>query len=400
MATKALSFLGYTSPDRPYREATYCFEGEECTTPFMPEATARFFKPDELLVLVTKESRAQNFDDLAQRMNGLLPVQAVDIPSGKQEDELWEIFRIISEQIQAEDVIIFDITNGFRSLPVLSFLATSYIRVVRQATVSRMIYGAFDATEQGKTPVFDLTPFIRLLDWTTATDAFIKSGRGSELAKLIQQTAAQSTTSQATRSPLDAIAKKLGDFSAALYTVRPNEVMQTTYDLENQIEQVRSVQSPSIRPFSLLLDKIGEEYVKFGLEHVKARNNANNVIAKQFDMIVWYMDKNLIVQAMTLAREWLLSLIIVEAGGNMFEAQHRKDAENAFNEYNTQIDTRSIKNFVAKQQVWRKTAQLRNDLNHAGMRGRVRTSQEALRESNEVFRQLQNLMNQFQSSQR
>src|SRR5436853_4789648 len=89
MTTKAISFLGYTRPDQPYRTATYCYGEQECTTPFMAEATARFFLPDVLLVLVTREARDQNFDDLAARLRGALPVEPVDIPSGKSEDELW-----------------------------------------------------------------------------------------------------------------------------------------------------------------------------------------------------------------------------------------------------------------------------------------------------------------------
>jgi hypothetical protein len=107
MATKVISFLGYTPPDKPYRETTYCFEGKEWTTPFMAEATATFFMPDELLVLVTEESRKQNFEDLSQRVN-ILPIRPVDIPSGKQEDELWEMFTIISQEIEPGDSIVFD----------------------------------------------------------------------------------------------------------------------------------------------------------------------------------------------------------------------------------------------------------------------------------------------------
>ena len=46
MTLKAISFLGYTPPDRPYREAIYRLDGQECATTFMAEATVRFFKGD------------------------------------------------------------------------------------------------------------------------------------------------------------------------------------------------------------------------------------------------------------------------------------------------------------------------------------------------------------------
>src|SRR5262245_20632441 len=167
MSTKVISFLGASQ----MTETTYCLDGRECRTCFMAEAAARLFAPDRLLVVVTQEARAKNLADLERRLAGFLAPQPVDIPSGKSEEELWAIFNAIAAVIDDRDTIIFDVTNAFRSLPILSFLVASYIRVARGARVERMIYGAFDAAVDGRTPVFDLTPFVRLLDWTSATDA-------------------------------------------------------------------------------------------------------------------------------------------------------------------------------------------------------------------------------------
>lgn len=57
MTTKAITFLGYTAPDRPYRETTYVWEGHECTTPFMAEATAYDVAEVINLQAVREESR-------------------------------------------------------------------------------------------------------------------------------------------------------------------------------------------------------------------------------------------------------------------------------------------------------------------------------------------------------
>ena len=52
--------------------------------------------------------------------------------------------------------------------------------------IEGLIYGAFDAkTNENKTPIFDLLPIVSLLEWTTATDQFIKTGNGQALASLL-----------------------------------------------------------------------------------------------------------------------------------------------------------------------------------------------------------------------
>jgi len=57
----------------------------------------------------------------------------VDIPDGKDEDELWKIFSIIVDEVQPGDEILFDITHGFRSLPFIAFLTVAYLKEVKGA---------------------------------------------------------------------------------------------------------------------------------------------------------------------------------------------------------------------------------------------------------------------------
>lgn len=378
MTLKAISFLGYTPPDRPYRPATYCFEGQEWTTPFMAEATARFFAPelDTLLLLVTREAEAQNLSALRERLPEPEKLKPVPIPSGQSADELWAMFGAIEGEIRPGDRIIFDITNGFRSLPVLAFLAASFVRAVRGATVERMIYGAFDATSGGKTPVFDLSPLLALLDWTTATDAFLKYGRADDLVRLAQH---------GDDGPLDRLADALSTLTAGLQTSRPTEVQVTAASLAAQIDAVRADPSTPA-PIGLLLDRIGAEYTPLGHEVPTDAGRAAEVLRGQAEIIAWYVAKGLYVQAITLAREWLVSLVVASAGGDLFADDDRALAEGAINRPRNErvrvYDRRQrVEREVALppamratvqdaelQALWRDTRDLRNDLGHTGMR--------------------------------
>jgi CRISPR-associated DxTHG motif protein len=398
MPTKAISFLGYTKANQPYRETIYTYRGDECTTPFMAEATAHFFRGqiEALLVLVTKEAQQQNFADLERRFTGSLKPTPISISSGTNEEQLWKIFAVISEQIMPGDTIIFDITNGFRSLPVLALLATSYLRVVRGATVSHMVYGAYDASKDGKTPVFELTPFLSLLDWTTATDAFLKYGRADDLTQLVQA-----------HSDYTKLGDTLKKLTAALQTSRPSEVMETASRLHTEIAQSRQATSAAAQPFGLLLDRIAAEYTPLGMTDAVENVLARDILLKQHEMIQWYVGKGLYVQAITLAREWLVSWVIAhQPAGDIFDKTTRDYADAAINGYReATISGRRGKERqpvppamyqVAQtplvQQLWNKTRDLRNDLGHTGMRKDPRTALKVESEVREACGQLHQLL--------
>ena len=356
---KAISFLGYTKPDQSYRPTTYVYNGQECHTPFMAEATARLFQHEisELLVLVTAEAFTQNYADLAAAIGDAVPVRPVHIPSGRDESELWAMFGILSDNIQAGDQIIFDITNGFRSLPVLALLATSFVRVARGATVERMIYGAFDAQDKAtnRTPVFDLTPFVRLLDWTAATDAFLKYGRADDLAALAAP---------------DPIAGQLRAMSEALQTSRPAETMEAALGLDASVAATRTTATPAQQPFTLLLDRISTEYSGFGLRKPREARNAADVLDRQLAVINWYVAKGLYVQAMTSAREWMVSLVVFRTGGDLFAKGQRGDAERLLNDHPkspSSLDPALVPHLDDLRALWRDARDVRNSLAHGGM---------------------------------
>ena len=351
MTKKLISFLGAA----PMTETTYCFAEQRCATCYMAEAATRFFQPHELFVVVTPEAKQRHYAELARRLHGHIVPQPVDISAGKSEAELWDIFNRIAAVIAPGDSIIFDVTNAFRSLPILAFLVASYVRVIRQASVERMIYGAFDARVDDQTPVFDLTPFVRLLDWTSATDAFLKYGRADDLAAL-----AGGAT----------LPGQLKAMTEALQTSRPAETMELAYGLDDAITAARAQAAPAQRPFALLLDRIGAEYAGFGLRRPRDGSNAAAMVRKQRTMIAWYIEKGLYVQAMTSAREWIVSFVVLHTGGDLFAKTQRSDAERLLNDDQkrpSSLDPALVPKLGALRRLWLDAREVRNSLAHAGM---------------------------------
>ena len=378
MTTKAISFLGAGN----LSETTYCWGEQTCTTHLMAEATVRIFTPDQLHVVVTKQARERHLDDLQKRLDGVLPVFPVDIPLGESEDDLWKIFAAIAGVIEDKDTIIFDITNGLRSIPMMALLAAAFVRVVRNATVERIIYGAFEAKKDNITPIFDLTPFVGLLDWTSATDAFLRYGRADQLSELA------SVSSSALPPIATSLPRHLNVLTNALQMVRPVELMRSAQQLEDLVSSSRHAPSTTNQPISLLLDRIAAEYGRFGLQTPRQPSAAPDLLKRKRSMIAWYLDKGLAVQAITLAREWLISLVLVRVGGDMFRDDHRADAEKLLNGYSSPISKLELPDYDALCEIWEKIRKLRNDVAHAGMRSPAALATTVINDTSTLCQQL------------
>ena len=69
----------------------------------------------------------------------------------------------------------------------MTFLALAHVRKVKNdVKIERVIYGAYEAVEREnpKKPVFDLTPFVSLLDWLGAVTMFLQTGEARPIADL------------------------------------------------------------------------------------------------------------------------------------------------------------------------------------------------------------------------
>ncbi|MFS8541257.1 MAG: CRISPR-associated DxTHG motif protein, partial [Tissierellales bacterium] len=127
MARKFLSFLGTTD----YKECTYAYgnlQELQYSTRYIQEAILKtickdWTKEDTAVIFLTKEAEKKNWynqDDENRRLktnleNLHINVKGVSIPEGRTEDEIWQILHIVTNEIDDNDEIIFDITHSFRS---------------------------------------------------------------------------------------------------------------------------------------------------------------------------------------------------------------------------------------------------------------------------------------------
>lgn len=351
---KAVSFIGLNK----YELSKYVYDGKTCETNLFPHAVSSFFKPDKILICLTKESenaplnnsffskdetreRLKNyldsvikihklsvtgFDDNTyfgqlKRINaekGLVEPQKVLIKSGENEDELWEIFEKIAGSLDEGDEVVFDITHAFRSIPILAFLVIAFLRETKGIKVHKVIYGAYDARNEttNEVPVFDLTPFLELLDWMTATKQFKDTGNARFLVQLLKQ-----------KRDFEQFAEEIGSLSEGLQMLRPIQVLQNAYILPESMYLAKQRISASTQPFAQLIDSISDTYGKFGLDEPEEKENTGERLIKELELAEWYNKNGQIVQAIAIAREWLVSLVCYHFNLNSLQFHNRKAAE-------------------------------------------------------------------------
>lgn len=404
---KAITFLGA----RP-QETCYVFpDGREHVAPFFGLALAQHL-PDLDLVVFTTELTAQFYHQYFASAQAA-SIQAVRIPDGRDDAELWRIFQAVVEVIEPNAVVVFDITHGFRSLPFLSFLAAAYLRKVKAIQLKHVFFGNFEMRDQSvtphRTPVLDLTNFVELLDWMVGADLFVRFGDARDLATLLHtqhnrvkpdpKTASKDEMAAWNNSPIKATAENLTKVSKALRVVRPAEVMEVSEQIYQQLPQAISSIGSLARPFNPLAEQVINSFQKIAL--------GDNELKSERELIGWYLDRNQVFQAVALAREWLISWTMAQLGlyDQLLERDVRKRVEDALG---AEVQRQS-KNMTAEEhsgegldlsklpscndvvKLFGQLGELRNDLMHAGKRKNPLTANKVEERASLLYEQVKKL---------
>ncbi len=391
--TKIIAFLGKYPKETIYGYGNHTYKGQ-----VFAEALHQFCQYDNMLVCVTEEAKATAWPVLEKLEDPR--IKPIDIPTGRTTEEMWETFKIITQHVDEGDRVIFDITHGLRSLPFLVFLFAAYLKAAKNVTIAAIYYGAFelgDSKNDVPAPVIDLSEFVSMIDWLTATTRFVKIGDGQPLAELLKNSipSNEELKNNPETRPLKNWLKKsteaIETISLALSVTRPIETMESATKLENTLKKATDSFEQRAKPFSLLSEKVVQEYGQFALDNPKEIANLVKNLNLQLKMIKWYLDRDKVVHATTLAREWLISVLVLKFGldDQMFDNKKgRKYVENALNnaaeklrsnhrpitpgECDEQFNALSEASELAK--VWGQMTELRNDIAHVGMNPKPKTA--------------------------
>jgi len=387
---RIITFLGIQA-----KKTTYSFEGNNYDGEVFAEALHQFCNYESMLVCVTNEAKKKNFPILEKLEDSR--IQAVDIPNGETTEQMWETFKIITEKVNQNDYVIFDITHGLRSLPFLVFLFAAYLKAAKNVTIEAIYYGAWELgfSNNGIAPVIDLSEFVSMIDWLTATDQFVQTGDAQRLAKLLNPDGRASNITKKA-------ATTLSEVSLATLLCQPLQLTSKAQNLESDLLKAQEQLQLTAPPFEMLRQRITDTFSNFIGDF---QQDTKKALEAQFRLIMWYHGNNRLIEAMSLAREWLINAVNYRLGLpftlKMSNREHlisraisglEKFSRNDLpledlNEYGRIIhDSWAEKDDLI--QLWNALQPVRNGLDHAGHQDGAMSISKIVKTSNEKIKPL------------
>ena len=397
-----ISFLGTTN----YGACNYEHNGISYgTSRFAQEVTLNYLMQKETwsntdiaYILMTEESERKNWKDFfyndretqtpltgletcLKQMNLPFPIHAVrNLPIGNNEEEIWQIFqRVFNECMQEGDELYFDITHGFRYLPMLTIVLGNYAKFLRNITVKSITYGNYEISNYGKDPglIVDLISLSNLQDWTYASGHFIQSGDATRLTKLAKDELTplmkKHAGSDSNTNNLYIFITRLNNFTKELRTCRGTEIIEAKNisQLSSACANINASIIPQLEP---LISKIQTSLQPFNTDP----DTMNGIAAAQ-----WCLSHGLYQQTATLLQETIIThlchLINIDwknlsereiVSAAFYNKIHPDDplSEKVRDHEQIILKLQTIPQFINLITVYLPLSELRNDFNHAGMR--------------------------------
>ena len=367
---RLVSFLGIGE----YKETTYKWREQTFCTRFVAHTLAEILKPTEVLILGTSKSWDKHGDAITQHLGQYGVVRPTDdacLPPGASPNELWQQFEMIKQVLRgsAETRVILDITHGFRSQPFFASAAAAFVRAVDPVTPElQVVYGAFDAQQDNVTPIWDVTPFVELVDWSHSLMLFLKTGRVASVAadtrrlgRSLQK--AWHLQGQIGEQPtLDKLGQALDAFGLDLETVRTGSILlgrgnqtSSAQALLNELTRSGPQVAATIPPLADVLIRI-QEMVQVLVTTERLSQSVGQRALFELGTLYWNMGR-FSEAASTMREAWITRYSCDKSdcpGMSSFSKEHREAAEKAW--------------FEANELLSKEIGELRNDINHAGYR--------------------------------
>lgn len=420
MARKVfISFLGFSNYSAcKYAKDNYVSDDVR----FVQEATIGYIdgispwtNEDVALILLTEGAYKKNWIDDGQidrqgntiLQTGLktqldkmsLPLSIVpvtNIPDGNDEDEIMQIFSTIFQHINDDDELFFDVTHGFRSLPMLMLVFGNYSKFLKHATIKSITYGNFEGRNKtsNTAQLVDLLSLSYIQDWTFAAADFLENGNINRLSSLseskykpiLRETKGKDENAQNLRALTENLRNMISDFQ----TCRGMNIVKAK-SIAPLKDALDKVQSTTVQPLNPVIEKIKDSIKPFD-------NNEN--VSNGFLAARWCLNNGLYQQAATILQENVVTFFAYRHGIDIDNELDRSIVNKAFaiifNNISKEFWDISEEKLILLHDVmeddllripeitsgFKNLSEIRNDINHSGMRSkRIPLSANKIREN-------------------
>lgn len=329
---------------------------------------------EKIFVLLTPEAKEKHSKKLLQLAENLkLQVEIIDIKMAKTISEIWELFDNTADRIAkvAPAQIFLDITNAFRHLPLLTFTSLNYLESLYEIKLAGIYYGAFEArTDDGLTPVFNLTPMANIVRGAFLVKSFEETGAVGQLGQFLSEIANIPPGEKKNFN------KRLGEINEAISSGLTLEAGLKSNELLKQIKKL-DISKFELKSATFLFERLSQKLSKITRQ---ASNKAKielslDELNKQLSFIEWQINTKNPDLALLLLREWVVNRVWLQMQPNNADwlkvKEREAKVEKALGYWSYKL--RSAKNKQSFQgweliDLWSELSQNRNQFAHAGFK--------------------------------
>lgn len=374
----------------------------------------------EVVIFVTKEAEYKNWNKVCeegksfdeqvekeglfnafQRISPTVSLKKVMIPSTQNEEGNWKLFDIVLNEVQEGDIVYFDITHSFRTIPLISLIVLNYARFIKGATIGKLLYGSIEDSKPGSiplAPIVDFTPMVTLLDWSHGIEQYLRAGDASTILKLVENEWRQlkdvvGSDEREMIGKLLCMSNQMQKVNLSLQTVRGRDVKNELRLLTELIKEMEEINTNYIKALIPLIDKIKEKLAEF----------TGDLADQDIFIVEWCLNHNLIQQGLTFLRENIITACCQLCNLDYLNWNVREAVSKAI----YVLDLPPEKWRASKEQLkiinqifpllspykryligYKELVKIRNDINHAGMQIRPKQATELKKEFSKLHKQI------------
>ena len=359
------------------------------------------------------DTKADNINNcsLKEKLNELsneknFKFNFIEISEGFTENEVWETFQKIDQEIDENDNIYLDITHGFRYMPILFIGLLNYLKVVKNVKLEKIEYGMFEKLgyanqvmelelEDRNAEIMELTYFDKLIELSYGMDTFLATGNPTRLTKELDGKMTELQKKYKGKSKhvtnVRGIMKNIDEFHKDTTLCRGGSVNEDIQKILAKLDNLKKEENKEIelKVVEKLIEKIDILFCNF----------SDYEFSNLKELLNYYCEKEMVQQGFTLLNEMIISFIIKKYKSDVTNLNEKAIVKERMrvskimglavaNEKNIeQSDVVLFDKLVQEKElleISRNIGQHRNDINHFGMRDNSMNSKDLIRKYREM----------------
>ncbi len=270
---------------------------------------------DEVIVLVTHESREKYGDAVAEELGEVIDPAKVKLRhiSSAVDDltQQWRWFEALAREVSHGDRLVIDMTHGFRAVPIVLSAALGYLQRTRGVVLDHVLYGAHDCDGA----IVDMRDFYVIQEWADAVGRLVDGADASKLADLASTAPAGSSFARLTDPALAEAFRKL---TSVLKNVDVQSFASATQEALDVVER-QSHAAGVTDAERQLLDMVRDKYVALVTEPPAGNRHGTSYLELQLAAARQLSGHGLHMQAFTVLSELIGSIGMLGLQGTKYD---------------------------------------------------------------------------------